>query len=130
MNAHERLEHLALEGALAEVAQLARRGSFNAAGQCFVELRRSLEGHLDQEERFSLPDFLQRTGDPDRVVPIIRAQHRGLLAALDRVSAALALGDDLAFCDAVLELHALLGTHQSTEERLLSRGAAAEHHAP
>lgn len=120
MSTYDDVEHRQLEGALAEVVQLARQGNFLGAGHCFVEFRRAVKAHLDQEQTFSLPEFRQRTGDPHRVVPILEAQHRELERGLDRVSAALATADEALLCAALLELDALLSAHQAAEELLLS----------
>ncbi len=125
MSNYDEIEHRRLEGALAEVVQLAQRGNSLGAANVFGEFRRALACHLDQEETFTLPEFRRRTGDPYGMVPIIQAQHRELEQALDRVSAAISAADDARFCAALLELDARLSAHQAAEELLLSPTADA-----
>jgi hypothetical protein len=70
-------------------------------------------------------DFEQRTGDPGHALEPIRAQHRGLVAELSAIDAALSAADFSAFCTHLDVLDRLLREHQATEERLLPPATAA-----
>jgi hemerythrin len=112
-------EHRALDHTLADVEYLAQRRSFQSAAKRFGELRRAMERHLHDEEDVLLPAFESRTGDPDRILPMIRAQHASLLDVLDSIAAALSCDDYNAFCAAILELGDQLRAHEADEERVL-----------
>jgi hypothetical protein len=112
-------EHRALDHTLADVEYLAQRRSFQSAGKRFGELRRAAELHLRDEEEVLLPEFKLRTGDPQNIVPLIRAQHASLLECLDTVAAALSCGDYPGFCGQLAQLADLLRGHEADEERLL-----------
>src|SRR5258706_2806926 len=66
-------DHRLLDHILADVEFLADRRSFQAAGGRFAEVRRLVEGHLKDEEEILLPLYEERTRDPRRIVPKVRA---------------------------------------------------------
>lgn len=115
-------EHHALDHTLADVAYLAKKGSFLPAGKRFFEFRNALERHQREEEAVLFPFFLERTGDPDGVLPQMRAQHEQLAEAMNEVSAALSQENLDAFGKALTGLTAQLAGHHELEERLLHRG--------
>ncbi len=116
---HVDLEHRELDRALGVVEYLAQRRSFGPATRAFREFRRLLEAHLEHEESVTFPEYERRTGDPGHVLDLIRAQHRGLVAELRHLGAALTEADYPTFCSHLDALDRLLKAHQATEERLL-----------
>jgi hemerythrin len=118
-------DHRALDHALADVEFLAQKRSFGSAMRQFEAFCRALEAHLDEEETVILPELEHRTGDPDRVLPIVRGQHQTLEVTLKDLCTALARADYTAFCNGLTELDRLLKEHHATEERLLARNDCA-----
>lgn len=112
-------EHRNLDHTLADVEFLSDRRSFVQAAKRFGEFRRGLEKHVRAEEKALLPLFLQRTGDPEGIVPTLRSEHECLLRLLDEVGGALSRWDHSAFCSNLDALNSALKEHHHNEERLL-----------
>lgn len=123
-------EHRALDHALADVEFLAERRSFKAASERFAEFRQAFEAHLREEETVVFPEFEKQTGDPEHVLPAIRAQHAELESALSSIGKALAELNYTEFCHQLDALTSLLKEHQATEERLLPAKEGAQPFIP
>jgi|CXWL01.1.fsa_nt_gi iron-sulfur cluster repair protein YtfE (RIC family) len=112
-------EHQQLDAILGDVEFLSARRSFATAAKRFGEFRHLLEKHLHAEETMLFPLFVERTKDPQAIIPTLRAQHADLLRLVDHIAAAISQWDHEAFFTQVDALDAALKTHHLDEERLL-----------
>ncbi|MFN0062495.1 MAG: hemerythrin domain-containing protein [Myxococcaceae bacterium] len=112
-------EHRVLDGILADVEALAQRESFSPAAKRFAEFLRFLEQHIANENDVLLPLFLKHSGDPQGVVPLMRAEHAALLRVACELAAALSQWDGGGVRSRLLELTSMLKAHHENEERVL-----------
>jgi len=108
-----------VDAGLAEVASLVSSRRLGAARERLVDCTGAWERLVQLEEELLYPLFELRLGTVGAGTAAMRAEHRELRDAFQRLGSALVRGGQSRALEAFEALHALLGSHFSREERVV-----------
>jgi hypothetical protein len=111
-------DHPRLKTTLDDVAHLAKRRSFQNAGQRFGEFRLAEERHMDFEDKTLFP-LIERLTGPSENLETAKAEHDNIRRLLDVVGHALSSWSLPDFESAHVRLMRALAQHWDGEQELL-----------
>lgn len=112
-------DHRACDHDFARAETLAAKADWSGAAEALDAFARALNAHFDAEEQHLFPAFEAATGMTHGPTHVMRAEHRDMRDALERLQAALRAQDGDDFAGEAETLLIMMQQHNMKEENML-----------
>ena len=112
-------DHRACDHDFARAETLAAKADWSGAAEALDAFARALNAHFDAEEQHLFPAFEAATGMTHGPTHVMRAEHRDMRDALERLQAALRAQDGDDFAGEAETLLIMMQQHNMKEENIL-----------